>query len=117
MNSIKKVFAKRRKSLSNLSSEPQSTFYFEDNDSGYTSVSSKSFEYDKQSRSTMAAENFNDSKQCFNNDNIKDANILEVEDAATLAQLLKLQSDVSRLKLDKLELLRQNVEAHREVKK
>ena len=42
---------------------------------------------------------------------------MDEEDPETMAQLIKLHKDVSRLKLDKLELLRQNVEAQREVKK
>ena len=46
-----------------------------------------------------------------------DPDVVEIDDAEALAQLLKLQEDVSRLKQDKLELLRQNVEAQREVKK
>ena len=104
---VKKVFANRRRSQSHISSDSQIAFHYEEDDSGFASVSSRSFEYNRQIITSNAS-----SESTTN-----DPDVVEIDDAEALAQLLKLQEDVSRLKQDKLELLRQNVEAQREVKK
>jgi len=131
---VKKVFASRRKSQSHLLDQPNpSSFYttnqYDEADSGFASVSSRNPEH------TSSQNGFGNIETIFLQQTSPNTNVEEVfdnssnesgdgllvmmedEDPETAAQLMKLHNDVSRLKLDKLELLRQNVAAQREVKK
>ena len=122
--SVKKVFARRRKSQSHFLDQSQATFHFDETDSGFTSVTSRSGEAtglaELRNVETIL---FQPTSPDFDIENVTDNSsnestdaFIDDEDPETLAQLLKLHKDVSRLKLDKLVLLRQNVEAQREVK-
>jgi len=116
---VKKVFASRRKSQSYLLDQSHTSYLYEESDSGFASVSSRSPEQlnkegnELSSSTTNVEEDTSDNSSNESTDNLD----MEVEDPETVAQLIKLHKDVSRLKLDKLNLLRQNVAAQREVKK
>jgi RAP1 GTPase activating protein 1 len=125
--SVKKVFASRRRSQSLFLDQSQATFQYDEFDSGFASVSSRSAEATSQAglgnvenilfHQTYPDVYIENATDNSSNESTDAFFVMDEDDPETIAQLMKLHKDVSRLKLDKLELLRQNVEAQREVKK
>ena len=125
--SVKKVFASRRKSQSHFLDQSQEIFHYDETDSGFASVRSRSGQTTSQAGLGNVETNlFQQTSHYIDIQNVTDNSSdestdafinMDEEDPETMVQLIKLHKDVSRLKLDKLELRRQNVEAQRVVKK
>ena len=122
IKTVKKVFASRRKSHYNAKKDAHNITHYEEDDSGFASLSSMCQETTGQAcREHIDKVTDANDKECGSDNSCNESTDAshenDEEDPEALAQLAKLQTDISRLKFDKLELLRQNVDAQREVKK